>query len=118
MPLFFPASSAVYGPGAKVSTMADSSMFGGPRPAAIISAFCAGSSIQLSFDRTSVPLLLRNSRNGSASALDTGRLGPMPRTMTLSIPLPLPRMKPAIIMLAPVLTKARVLILPSFEAAA
>ena len=97
--------------------MPDSSGLLGAKPAALISPAWTGSSCQLSSDRMSVPLLSRNSRVGSASLLVTGRLGPIPRRTTLSARGPLPRMKPAIIMLEPVLTKARVLILASFEAA-
>ena len=43
------------------------------------------------------------------------RLGPIPRTTILSSPLLPPRMKPAITMSFPVPTKARVLILASFD---
>ena len=46
------------------------------------------------------------------------RLGPMPRTTILSLPLLLPRMKPAMTMSSPVLTKARVLMLASFAGTA
>ena len=53
-----------------------------------------------------------------ANAGDNGRLGPIPRTTIGSLLVPLPRMKPAITMSLPVLTKARVLMLPSFEAVA
>src|SRR5437763_1939209 len=62
----------------------------------------------------------RNSRVGLASASGTPkvvRLGPIPRRMRLSFPPLSPRMKPAMTMSEPVLTKARVLILPSLEAA-
>ena len=63
----------------------------------------------------------RSSSVGSAIASGTpkaARLGPIPRTTILSLPLWLPRMKPAITMSSPVLTNARVLMSPSFESSA
>src|ERR1700675_2165531 len=101
--------------------MADSRLLLGASPAAVIIAAWTGSSCQLLSEERSAPLASCSSRVGSASALGTPkavRLGPIPRTMTLSAPLPLPRMKPAITTSVPVLTKARVLILASLEAAA
>ena len=87
----------------------------------MISAFCAGSSIQSLFDRITVPALLRNSSCGLASALGTPsgvRLGPIPRTTTLVVPVFPPKINPAIMMSPPVATKPRVLMLPSLESAA
>ena len=68
----------------------------------------------------------RSSRVGLASTALAGnvpgaRLGPIPRTTILSVAPPGPlaplslRRKPAMTMLSPVLTKARVLRLASFE---
>ena len=68
-----------------------------------------------------LPLLSRSSSVGSASGLAMpkfARLGPIPRTRILSFPLLPPRIKPAIKMLSAVPTKARVLILASFESTA
>ena len=67
--------------------------------------------------RRSAPLLSRSSSVGLARALGTPnsvRLGPIPRTTIRSLPLLFPRMKPAMTMSSPVLTKARVLMLASF----
>ena len=69
MPLFRPASSAVYGPGANVAAIADSRGFVGARPAAVIIAAWIGSSCQSLFDRMSAPLPSRSSSVGSASTL-------------------------------------------------
>ena len=71
-----------------------------------------GSICQLSLDWIIVPLLLNRSKVGSASteeSPESARLGPSPRITTLSLPVPWPRMMPAITTLLPVLTNARVL---------
>ena len=96
--------------------MTDSNGFEGCRPGGIGGPFC-----QSLFEAMSTPLLLRSSRVGSARALGTPcavRLGPRPRTAIVSLPLWLPRMKPAMTTLLPVLTKARVLMLASFAGTA
>src|SRR5678816_3515021 len=121
VPPFIPANSAVYWPGGNVAAIPDSRLLESANPAAVMIAACAGSSIQLSFARSNAPLSSRSSRVGSASAFGTPkslRLGPIPRRIILVSPLLPPRIKPAIVMSEPVLTKARVLMLPSLEAAA
>ena len=120
MPLFNPASSAVYKPGGSVAAMAASRLFPGASPAAAIRAAWPASSCQSLLAMRSAPLESRNCSVGSSSALATppaARLGPMPRAIILSGP-PVPRMKPAMTMSLPVPTNARVLILASFAEAA
>ena len=120
MVLFNPASNTVYRPGGSVAAMADSRLLLGARPAAVINAAWLGLSCQSLLEIWSVPSLLRNSRVGLASTLVTPaavRLGPSPRTITLSSPALFPSMKPAMTMLPPTPLKARVLILASFPSA-
>ncbi len=101
--------------------MPDSNGLVGASPAAVSSAACAALSCQSLFPITIAPLPSRNSKVGLASALGTPRpvrLGPIPAHYYCGHgPLLPPSMKPAITMLSPVLTKARVLMLPSFEPA-
>ena len=121
VPLFNPASSAVYGPGGSVIAIPDSSGFVGARPAAVSSAAWAGSSCQSSLKLSNAPSLLRSSSVGFARALGTPsgvRLGPIPRATILSLPLLPPSMNPAITILSAVSTKARVLMLASFAGTA
>src|SRR5204863_380214 len=106
-PLSFPASSAVYGPGANLSQSADSRGLVGGNPMASMHALVTGSSSQLSFARMAVPLLSRSSRVGSASLLVTGRVGPITRRMTRLGALPV-TMKPPMPTSAPVCTSIRV----------
>src|SRR2546421_8800947 len=101
--------------------MADSFEFEGANPAVVISAAWIGSSAQSLFDLRSAPFALRSSRVGSGKGFAMPkelRLGPSPRRITRSLPLLLPRVKPAMATLLPGLTNARVLRLASFEAAA
>src|SRR5262245_9898444 len=121
VPPLIPASSAVYVPGGNVAAIPDSRLFDNANPAAVRIAACSGSSIQLSLALNNAPLLSRSSSVGSASASGTPKslkLGPIPRRIMFVASLLPPRMKPAIMMSEPVLTKARVLMLPSLESAA
>jgi hypothetical protein len=97
--------------------MADSRVLLGARPAAVINAFWLGLSCQSLFEISSDPSPFRSSSVGLASTFGTpaaARLGPSPRTITLSSDPLFPSMKPAITMLGPVPQKARVLMLASF----
>src|SRR3954464_13960083 len=55
VPLFDPARIAVYAPGGRVAARADSFVFEGASPAAVICAAWAESSCQSLFDRRRVP---------------------------------------------------------------
>src|SRR4029077_14377428 len=98
---------AVYGPGLSVATIADSRLLVGGMPVAIISAFCAGSSIQLSLVIVVKPAGPCSSITGSASAPLTGKEGPIARRMTRLGALPV-TMKPPMPTCAPVSTCIRV----------
>ena len=84
----------------------------------MINAAWLGLSCQSLLEIWSVPSLLRSSSVGLASTLVTPaalRLGPMPRTITLSLRRVVPQHEPRNHDPASVPTKARVLMLASFE---
>ena len=75
---------------------ADSKSFCGEMPAAMISAAWFVSSLQLSLDMRSVPLLSYRSSVGSARTLGMSvREGPMARMITFSLAVPVPKIKPS-----------------------
>src|SRR5436190_21939939 len=122
VPLFSPARITVYSPGGRVAAIADSRLFVGARPAALINAACTGLSCQSLLEMSNVPSASRNSNAGLASTALAGkkfgdRLGPISRATTSLLPLPSLNRKPAITTSLPVLTKARVLRFDSFDAA-
>src|SRR3954452_8045831 len=84
--LFTPRTIAVYLPGARVRTIADSASFVGGMVVASISLFCVV--FQLSLLATIAPLALCSSSTGSARAPCTPapvRLGPIARTSTFAV---------------------------------
>src|SRR5436190_14894397 len=90
--------------------MADSRLLPGWSPVAIISAFCTGSSIQLSLVTVVKPLGPWSSSSGSANGLGTPTMdkeGPIPRRRTCLGSLPV-IMNPPIPTLASVKTRRRV----------
>ena len=96
----------------------DSRLFVGARPAAVSSAACAGSSCQSLFDDEERSITVAQLQRWIGQRIRHSRRREARTDATHHDPvitaLP-PRMKPAITMLSPVPTKARVLILASFE---